>query len=161
MEETESYLKEIIIKRYGSLKKFCEKIDMPWTTLDSILKRGVANSNITNIMKITKELHIDTESLAAGSIVDSPLINHNTIDTKNFNDINFLPVEQTLTAKDNREISSILANTEELLQQEGLMFDGEPASRESIDSILSAMKIGMEMAKKNNKKYTPNKYKKD
>lgn len=69
--------------------------------------------------------------------------------------------EQRLTAKDNREISSILANTEELLQQEGLMFDGEPASKESIDSILSAMKIGMEMAKKNNKKYTPNKYKKD
>ena len=69
--------------------------------------------------------------------------------------------EPRLTAKDNREISSILANTEELLQQEGLMFDGEPASKESIDSILSAMKIGMEMAKKNNKKYTPNKYKKD
>ncbi len=76
-------------------------------------------------------------------------------------DMNFLLGKQILTAKDNKEISSILANTEELLQQEGLMFDGEPASRESIDSILSAMKIGMEMAKKNNKKYTPNKYKKD
>ena len=76
-------------------------------------------------------------------------------------DMNFLLGKQILTAKDSREISSILANTEELLQQEGLMFDGEPASRESIDSILSAMKIGMEMAKKNNKKYTPNKYKKD
>ncbi len=69
--------------------------------------------------------------------------------------------EITLTTKDSREISSILANTEELLQQEGLMFYGEPASRESIDSILSAMKVGMELAKQNNKKYTPNKHKKD
>lgn len=68
MEETEIRLKEIIIERYGSLKKFCETIDMPWTTLDSILKRGVANSNITNVMKITRELHLDTEALASGAI---------------------------------------------------------------------------------------------
>ena len=71
MGETEIKLKEIIIERYGNLKKFCEKVDMPWTTLDSILKRGVANSNITNVMKITKELGLDTESLATGIIQDS------------------------------------------------------------------------------------------
>lgn len=71
MEETEIRLKEIIIERYGSLKKFCEAIDMPWTTLDSILKRGVANSNITNVMKITRELHLDTEALASGTIKDA------------------------------------------------------------------------------------------
>lgn len=71
MEETEIRLKEMIIEKYGSLKKFCEKIDMPWTTLDSILKRGVANSNITNVMKITKELELDTESLATGKIQEA------------------------------------------------------------------------------------------
>ena len=68
--------------------------------------------------------------------------------------------EKQLTNKDRKDISSILADTELLLKQEGLMFDGEPASPESIDSILSAMKIGMEMAKQKNKaKYTPKKYK--
>lgn len=67
--------------------------------------------------------------------------------------------QQELTEYDKKEITKILSDTETLLNQEGLMFDGEPASPESIDSILSAMKIGMEMAKKNNKKYTPNKYK--
>ena len=42
------------------------------------------------------------------------------------------------------------------------MFDGKPASQEAIDSILSAMRVGMEMAKiKNKEKYTPKKYKKD
>ena len=71
MEETEIRLKEIIIEKYGSLKKFCETIDMPWTTLDSILKRGVANSNITNVMKITRELQLDTEALASGTIKDA------------------------------------------------------------------------------------------
>lgn len=42
------------------------------------------------------------------------------------------------------------------------MFEGKPASQESIDSILSAMQIGMEMAKKKNKElYTPKKYKEE
>lgn len=69
----------------------------------------------------------------------------------------------TLTTKDERDIEKILDQTrEQLLSQEGLMFDGDPASPEAIDSILSAMQIGMEMAKKKNKeKYTPKKYKKD
>lgn len=69
--EIEIRIKGIIIERYGSLKKFCEKIGMPWTTLDSILKRGIVNSNITNFMKITKELKIDTESLVSGVIEKS------------------------------------------------------------------------------------------
>ncbi len=71
--------------------------------------------------------------------------------------------EITLTPKDERDIEKILDQTkEQLLSQEGLMFDGKPASPEAIDSILSAMQIGMELAKKKNKeKYTPKKYKKD
>lgn len=71
--------------------------------------------------------------------------------------------EATLTPKDERDIQKILDQTrEQLVNQEGLMFDGDPASPEAIESILSAMQIGMEMAKKKNKeKYTPKKYKKD
>lgn len=71
--------------------------------------------------------------------------------------------DETLSQKDKRDILDIISSTKaELLSQEGLMFDGDPASPEAIESILSAMEIGMEMAKKKNKeKYTPNKYKKD
>ena len=51
-----------------------------------------------------------------------------------------------------RDIEKILDQTkEQLLSQEGLMFDGKPASQEAIDSILSAMQVGMELAKKKNK----------
>lgn len=71
MNELESTLKELIIQKYGSLKKFTEIIDMPWTTLDSILKRGVANSNITNVLKITRELGLDAEALVDGHICKS------------------------------------------------------------------------------------------
>lgn len=68
MKELETNLKALIIEEYGSLKKFTEIIDMPWTTLDSILKRGVANSNITNVLKITRELGLDAEKLVDGEI---------------------------------------------------------------------------------------------
>lgn len=70
--------------------------------------------------------------------------------------------EPALTAKDQRDIQQILDQTrEQLMSQEGLMFDGDPASPEAIESILAAMQIGMEMAKKKNKeKYTPKKYRK-
>lgn len=69
----------------------------------------------------------------------------------------------SLTRRDTRDIEKILEQTrEQLTSQEGLMFDGDPVTPEAIDSILSAMQIGMEMAKKKNKeKYTPKKYKKD
>ena len=68
----------------------------------------------------------------------------------------------SLTKRDEKEINNILSNTEFLLHQEGLMFDGDPASPEAIDSILSAMRIGMEMAKEKNKqRFTPKKYKKE
>ncbi len=74
----------------------------------------------------------------------------------------YIPKEPTLTTRDEKDIKTILSSTEELLRQPGLMFEGKPASQESIDSILSAMQIGMEMAKKKNKElYTPKKYKKD
>ena len=71
--------------------------------------------------------------------------------------------DESLSHKDKRDILDILSSTKaELLSQEGLMFDGDPASPEAIESILNAMEIGMEMAKKKNKeKYTPKKYKKD
>ena len=70
--------------------------------------------------------------------------------------------ESTLTKRDTKQIESIIANTEQLLKQDGLMFDGNPASPEAVESILSAMQVGMEMAKKRNKElYTPKKYKED
>lgn len=68
--------------------------------------------------------------------------------------------EIELTKKDKIEIDEYLDKFEsELLSQSGLMFDGEPLTQESREKLISAMRIGAEMAKKEAKeKYTPNKY---
>lgn len=68
-----------------------------------------------------------------------------------------------LTSRDEKDIQKQLEGfREQLMSQEGLMFDGDPASPEAIESILSAMEIGMAMAKKKNKeRFTPKKYRKN
>lgn len=65
-----------------------------------------------------------------------------------------------LTSRDKIEIDEYLDKFEsELLAQSGLMFDGEPMTQESREKLISAMRIGAEMAKKEAKeKFTPNKY---
>ena len=68
-----------------------------------------------------------------------------------------------LNARDRRDIARYMAEMRERLSSgEALMFDGEPLTPEAMDSILAAMQVGMEIAKKKNKeKYTPKKYRKE
>lgn len=68
-----------------------------------------------------------------------------------------------LNNKDQKEIQKILDDTkEQLLSQDGLMFDGVPATEEDVQKIIMAMQMGMEMIKKENKaKFTPKKYRKN
>ena len=108
-----------------------------------ISKLGKSTPNVTKLRKIADYFGVSLDYLIYYELPDGK--------------------EPALTAKDERDIEKILDSTrEKLMSQEGLMFDGKPASPEAVESILSAMQIGMEMAKKKNKeKYTPKKYKKD
>ena len=59
--------------------------------------------------------------------------------------------EVELNKKDEKEITNVLESTREyLMSQDGLMFDGEPATEEGIQSILDALELGLEIAKKRN-----------
>lgn len=66
-----------------------------------------------------------------------------------------------LTNKDKRDIAKDLEELKSSLENnESLMFDGDPMTPEARESILAAMKLGLEAAKvKNKEKYTPKKYK--
>ena len=68
--------------------------------------------------------------------------------------------EQSLTARDQRDIAKTMGELRErLMNEDGLMFDGEPLSPEALESILNAMQLGLQAAKQQNKeKYTPKKY---
>ena len=68
-----------------------------------------------------------------------------------------------LTPRDNRDIARDMAAIEASLESgEGLMFNGEPLSPEAKESLLAAMRLGLEAAKlKNKARFTPKKYRKD
>ena len=97
------------------------------------------------MQKIADYFEVNIEYLMTGQRIENPII------------------KSKLTKRDERDIEKIIESTKhQLLSQEGLMFEGNPASPEAIDSIISAMRVGMELAKEKNKEiYTPKKYRKD
>ena len=65
----EQKLKALIIEKYGSVKELSSVAGLPYTTLDSILKRGVEKANVLNIIKLCHVLNLDVDALAAGNLV--------------------------------------------------------------------------------------------
>jgi len=59
----EEQLKEIILERYKSVRAFTQAFNIPYSTLDSVFKRGIYNSGIGTIIKIFDALDLDIESI--------------------------------------------------------------------------------------------------
>ncbi|TDM15724.1 helix-turn-helix domain-containing protein [Macrococcus bovicus] len=59
----ENHLKSLMEKKSGSVKAFAEEINLPYTTVRSILERGIMNAKVENVIKICKGLNIKTEDV--------------------------------------------------------------------------------------------------
>lgn len=131
---TEEKLKELILRRYHSIREFTTVINIPYTTMDSIFRRGIGNSSVTNIVKICKGLKISVDALADGDIVP---IKERPHTPKNLDD--------------SIEVKEILDDTKDLLSHHGFItLDGKPMSKNGIESIIDAIEVGVEIAKKKN-----------
>lgn len=122
----EDELKEYILSRYQSLREFTQSADMSYSTVDSVLKRGVGNSSVNTIIKICKVLGISVDALADGKI--TPI---NTYESK----------------PGLIEMSDILEDVKNQLIQRDITINGKPADRESINSIVQAITIGEHFSK--------------
>lgn len=107
MNDLEAYIKTLILSEYSSLKQFSETIEMPWSTLDSILKRGIANSNTSNVLKITQELGLDIENLMNGDFSESVFLTPITFPKKE-------KTSNNTTCQKKSDIDSSLLHSEEL-----------------------------------------------
>lgn len=65
----ESELKQYILTKYKSIRAFTQAAEIPYSTVDSMIKKGIDGTGINTISKICKTLSIDLESLASGRIV--------------------------------------------------------------------------------------------
>jgi len=55
----ELFLRNMILDRYVSLRQFSKEADIPYSTLMTILSRGVGGASFDAVMKICKKLDID------------------------------------------------------------------------------------------------------
>ncbi len=150
MGNFQNIFKRLRISSGLTQSEIAQRIGISRSTI-GMYETGAREPDFETLEKIADFFNVDTDYLLGRT--DRTSILPETIGLYN----------SSLNKKDEKDIEKILDHTrEQLLNQEGLMFDGNPATSEAIDSILSAMQIGMEMAKKKNKeKYTPKKYKKD
>lgn len=64
----EEQLKAIIKKQYDSVRAFTNYIGIPYTTLDSVFRRGIAKSGIGTMLKVFEALNLDIESIPTGEL---------------------------------------------------------------------------------------------
>lgn len=143
MDARTEVIEKLIKEKSPNKKAFAASIDMPYTTLRSMLERGIGNASIDNVIKVCKGLNITTdelEKMAQGEKIDE------------------------LNSKDERDIQKELQKMIDGLDSkssyaafDGGTFDGmEDEDRELlIASLENSLRLAKRLAKQ---KFTPNKY---
>ena len=138
MTTIEDKLKDLILSRFKSIREFTTYIDMPYTTIDSMFRRGIQNSSVAVVIKVCKGLDISADALAEGKIVYK-------------HKMDFIVYENDTPML--IEVKDILTDTKDrLLQYGNLLLDGEPITDETKKAIAHGIDVSVEMAKSYNKK---------
>lgn len=132
----EQKLKDLILNRYHSIREFTIAIDMPYTTIDSIFRRGIGNSSVTNVIKICKALGISADALADGQIAPAAPRR----------------IEIELV-EDPIDLTDIFSDTKaRLAHPQDLTLDGQPVDDETAKAIVQGIDVSLELAKRHIKK---------
>jgi len=104
-------------------------------------ERGYTEPSAEDIARLSEVLSCPSDYLLGKSTTDTPLKENNKF------------------SKEERDIAKRMDELrEDLSSATGLLFNGEPMSEEAKESLLEAMEFGIRLAKKNNEKYIPKKY---
>lgn len=64
----EELLKSCILDQYHTVKDFAVALGLPYTTIDGILRRGVMNARVENMILICERLGISLDALIDGKL---------------------------------------------------------------------------------------------
>lgn len=131
----EEKVKDLILTRYKSVREFTQSVNIPYTTVKSILDRGIGNSSVNNVIKICKALHISADGLANGEIVP----------------------RYEKSPEPVSDIRDIVNDTKARLSGDHLVINGKTVEIESIEPIIDALDIGFEMVRRKSEKESHNK----
>lgn len=68
----ENELKQLILDKYGSVRSFTQSINIPYSTIDSMLKRGIDGTSVSTVLLVCLALNIDIEGLLNDEIIFKP-----------------------------------------------------------------------------------------
>lgn len=128
----EEQLKKMIQSRYKSVREFTIMADIPYTTLDSLFKRGVGASSVNTVIKICKVLGISADALADGEIIS----------VKNYRQT---PRHESI------EIKEVLEDTKRILEDHDFFtLDGKQITHDTVDDIIQGIDVSVELVKRRN-----------
>lgn len=106
--QAEERIKELIIAKYGNVRAFATESGISYTTVRSILERGIMNAKAENVFKICRLLGISPDTLAEWGVTEpQPTNAHDDIDIIIANAMMF--DGKPLTDDDKRAIRGIIA----------------------------------------------------
>lgn len=125
----EERLREYILVHYGTVKEFATKADLPYGTVDTILRRGIHKASVTNVIAMCKTLGISADELANDRIVAVS---------------DYVHSRSKLT-----DLDEIMRLTKLNLQEDsGLTINGEPMTKEELILLTDTLEIGIELIKR-------------
>lgn len=116
----EEQLKKEILSKYRSIRAFTTMIDIPYSTLDSVFKRGISNAGVSTMLKVFNAVDLDIESIATGTLYPKKQGNGNSPSADNSTPGDSLVEQimdcvQQMTPEQQR---AILASFQGLLEQD-------------------------------------------
>lgn len=67
----EEQLKKHILSQYRSVRAFTQSIGIPYSTVDTMFKRGIGGAGINTVIKIFHALNLEIESIETGCLKPS------------------------------------------------------------------------------------------
>lgn len=100
----EEELKTLIVEKYKSIRQFANEVNMPATTIQSMLNSGIENAGVKKVMRICDVLGIDTDALADGYIEEKKI---NPVDITVF-EYDYIKKYRKLDAVDKQAVDGLL-----------------------------------------------------
>jgi hypothetical protein len=128
----ETTLKNYIIERYGSVRAFAIQHRIAYTTVASVLKRGIDNSSVTTIVRICDALNLSSDHLIEGRMLFKSDLGA------------FIEIKEPKI-----DLNDLLSQCKWTLKNNTVELDGHILTEQEINTISTAIDISLEMIKQN------------
>ena len=119
----EEKLKEFIVDKYGSILAFTTLIGLPNSTMMGMLKRGIHNASISNVITLCNALNISVDALADDKILE--------LEDKKEDSVEILDLYKRMR--------------NEMLNHDVVTLNGQKIDKERLEKIIYSLDVNFEV----------------